>query len=208
MGIKNLSKTLVMLFLGVVISSILFGCAHTVLVAARPPEKAYTEKIPLDAGLYFTEDFKKYKVSEYRKGDKWNYTNLGESSATTFQIGLSQIIRSVKLVDKRPPFVEPKPINIQIVLEPAIEKFEFDIPFTKFQTYPARIRYNITIFDIDGNKICARSVEGIGDIKGQPGLDFSENPSKAASRAVEDGVNKSLEAILGAEELKKLQGVK
>jgi len=208
MGIKNFSKKLMMLFLGLVISSILLGCAHTVPVVPRPPEKVYVEKIPLDAGLYLTEEFKKYKVSEYRKGDKWNYTNLGESSATMFQIGLSQIFRSVEPVDKRPPFPEPKPVNIQVVVEPVIEKFEFNIPITKFQTYPARIRYHITIFDMGGNKICERSVEGIGDIKGQPGFDFTENPSKAASRAVEDGVNKSLEAILGAEELKKIQGPK
>lgn len=208
MGIKNFSNKLIMLFLGLIISSILFGCAHTVPVVPRPPEKAYAEKIPLDAGLYLTENFKQYKVSEYRKGDKWNFANLGESSATQFRVGLSQIFRSVELIDKRPPFAEPKPANMQIVVEPEIEKFDFDIPMTKFQTYPARIRYRITVFDMDGNTICARSVEGIGDVKGQPGFDFAENPSKAASRAVEDGVSKSLDAILGAEELKKLQGAK
>jgi hypothetical protein len=208
MGIKNFKKESMMIFLCLIISSILFGCAHTVPVAPRPPEKVYAEKIPLDAGLYFTDDFKKYKVSEYRKGDKWNFTNLGESSATQFQVGLSQIFRSVEMVDKRPPFPEPKPINIQVVVEPAIEKYEFDIPITKFQTYPARIRYRIAVFDMDGSKICEKSVEGIGDVKGQAGFDFTENPSKAASRAVEDGVSKSLDAILGAEELKKLQGVK
>lgn len=208
MGINNLSKKLMMLFLWLIAFSILFGCAHTVPVVPRPPEKVYAEKIPLDAGLYLTDDFTKYKVSEYRKGDKWNYANLGESSATQFRLGLSQIFRSVELVDKRPPFPEPKPINIQVVVEPVIEKFDFDIPITKFQTYPARISYHITVFDMDGNKICERSVEGIGDVKGQAGFDFTENPSKAASRAVEDGVSKSLDAILGAEELKKLQGVK
>lgn len=207
MGSRNFGKKLMILFSGLVITSILFGCAHTVPVVPRPPEKTYARKIPLDAGLYLTEDFKKYKVSEYRMGDKWNYTNLGESSATMFRIGLSQIFRSVEMVDKKPPFPEPKPISIQVVVEPVIEKFEFDIPFTKFQTYPARIRYHITIFDVDGNRICERSVEGIGDVKGKPGYDFAENPSKAASRAVEDGVDKSLEAILGVQELKNLQMV-
>ena len=208
MGIKNFRKKFMMVFLWLIISSILFGCAHTVAVAPRAPEKVYAEKIPLNAGLYLSDDFKKYKVSEYRKGDKWNFTNLWESSVTQFRLGLSQIFRSVELVDKMPPFPEPKPINIQVVVEPAIEKYEFDIPITKFQIYPARIRYRIVVFDMDGSKICEKSVEGIGDVKGQAGFDFTENPSKAASRAVEDGVSKALDAILGAEELKKLQGVK
>ncbi len=180
------------------------GCAHTVLVAPNPPDKVFGEKIPLDVGLYLTPEFTNYKVSESRKGDTWNYTNLGEASATEFRLGLSQIYRRVELVDEKPPFSKPKTITLHAVVEPAIEKFDFEIPFWKFDLYPAKIYYKITVYDMDGKSIFTKLVKGIGDIKGSAGFDFTENPSKSASKAVEDGVNKSLEEILVSEEIKAL----
>jgi hypothetical protein len=180
------------------------GCAHTVLVAPKPPEASLTEKIPLDVGLYLTEGIKNYKVSESRKGDTWNYTNLGEASVTQFRLGLGQIFRTVELVDERPPFSKPKSIVLHAVIEPTIEKFEFGIPLTKFQVYPAKIYYNITVYDMSGKVILTKSIDGIGDTKGSPGFDFTENPSKSASKAIENGANKALESILASEEIKML----
>jgi hypothetical protein len=201
---KNI-KPLVLIGLLVSFTLILSaGCSHIVLVAPKLPEKVVTEKIPLDVGLYITNEFKNYKVSESRKGDTWNYTNLGEASTAQFRLGLSQIFRTVELINEKPPFSKPKDIILHAVIEPAIDKFDFNIPLTKFQVYPSRIHYKITVYDMSGKVIFTKSVEGIGDTKGSPGFDFAENPSKAASKAVEDGANKALESILASEEIKAL----
>jgi len=155
-------------------------------------------------GLYLTDEFKNYKISEYRKGDKWNYSNLGEASSVQLKLGLGQIFRTVEIVDEKPPFSKPKVITLQAVIEPAIYKFDFDIPFTKFQVYPAQIGYKITLYDMDGKVLFTKMVDGIGDTKGQPGFDFAANPSKSATKAVEEGINKVLETILASEEIKAL----
>ena len=198
----GLAWRLFAVLLGVLVVSI--GCAHSIVVAPKPPESKTTEKLPIDVGLYLSEGFKHYKVSEFRKGDKWNYDSLGEASATQFRLGLGQVFRLVELVDERPPFTKQPSKTFQAVIEPAIERFDFEIPLTKFEVYPARIQYNVTIYDMTGKVVLRRTVEGVGDFKGGPGFDFAENPSKAASKAVEDGANRALDALLGSEEVKAL----
>jgi hypothetical protein len=181
------------------------GCAHSVVVAPKPPpERPAADRIPADVGLYLTKEFTGYKVSESKMGDKWNYDNLGQASATQVRLGLAQIFRTVELVDERPPFSKPQTRTLHAVVEPGIDKFEFDIPFTKFQVYPVKILYKITVYDTSGKVILVRIVEGIGDVKGSPGFDFAENPSKSASKAVEDGANKLLDALFASDEIKRL----
>jgi len=204
MKTQKTGRRLVLMGLFLSFTLIFTGCAHTVLVAPKPLEKGNIEKIPIDVGLYITEEFKNYKVSEDRKGDKWNYTNLGEASSVQIRLGLGQIFRTVEIVDEKPPFSRPKVITLQAVIEPAIYKFMFDIPFTKFQVYPAMIGYKITFYDMSGKVLFTKMVDGIGDTKGQPGFDFAENPSKSATKAVEEGVNKALDAILASDEIKAL----
>jgi hypothetical protein len=180
------------------------GCAHSIVVAPKPPEKTGAETMPLDVGLYLSSEFKSYKVSEFRKGDKWNYDNLGEVSAAQFRLGLGQIFRKVELVDERPPFKNDSARVLHAVIEPAIDKFDFEIPITKFQVYPARIHYKVTVYDLAGKVLFIRTVEGVGDFKGSPGFDFTENPSKAASKAVEDGAGKAFDALMSSDEVKAL----
>jgi hypothetical protein len=181
------------------------GCAHSVVVAPKPPpERAAADRVPADVGLYLTREFTGYKVSESKMGDTWNYDNLGQASATQVRLGLAQIFRTVELVDERPPFSKPQTRTLHAVVEPGIDKFEFDIPFTKFQVYPAKIFYKITVYDPSGKVILVTTVEGIGDVKGSAGFDFAENPSKSASKAVEDGANKLLDALFASDEIKRL----
>jgi len=180
------------------------GCAHTVLAFPKPPQKATAQTVPLDIGLFLTEPFRNYAVSEFRKGDKWNYENLGATSTTQFRLELEQKFRTVEVVDERPPFTKPSARVLHAVVEPAIDRFDFEIPFTKFQIYPARMHYKITVYDMSGKVILTKSVEGIGDTQGSPGFDFAENPSRSASRAIEDGARKALETLLASEEIQPL----
>lgn len=180
------------------------GCAHTVLVAPKPPRTVVVEKIPLDMGLYMPDEFRNFTVSESRMGDKWNFTNLGEESAAQFRQGVRDIFRTVVLVEERPPFSRSKPFAVRAVIEPMIERFYFNIPWFKFQVYPARIVYKVTVYDLSGKILFSKSVEGVGDIKGSVGFDFAENPSRAATQAVEDGIDKGLRAIVASEEIRAL----
>jgi hypothetical protein len=196
-----------MLFLLAILMGLIFlfgvGC-HNIRVLPKPPEKPGIEKIPLDVGLYISDEFKNYKVSENRWGDQWTYANLGEASAAQFRLGLGLILRTVELVDEKPPFSKPKSVSLYAVIEPMIYKFIFDIPITKFQIYPAMIGYKITVYDINGKILLTKMVDGIGDTRGHPGFSFSENPTIAATKAVEDGISKALDSILASDEIKTL----
>jgi methionine-rich copper-binding protein CopC len=199
---RNTNLIAFFLLVGLALSS---GCSHKVLVAPKPPEQITTEKSSLDVGLYISEEFKNHQVSENKMGDKWNYTNLGQASATQFQLALGKTFHTVEIVDSKPPFPNGKDITVHAVVEPAIDKFDFDIPFTKFQVYPARVHYKILVYDISGNIILEEKVEGIGDTKGHPSFDFTENPSASASKAVEDGVEKSIKVIVNSEKIQSLK---
>ncbi len=180
------------------------GCAHQVLVAPRLADSLSTDKIKLDVGLHLSDAFKNYKVSESRGGDTWNYDNLGEASSVQLQLGLTQMFQNVELVLETPPFSNPKLSPLSVVFEPTIERFDFDIPLTKFQVYPAKIYYKIIAYDSSGKIVLTRTVEGVGDTKGSPGFDFAANPAKSATKAVEEGCKRVLEAILSADEMKAL----
>ncbi|MHB1216540.1 MAG: hypothetical protein ACYCY9_16315, partial [Thiobacillus sp.] len=62
--------------------------------------------------------------------------------------------------------------------------------------YPATITYKINIYAGD-TLSAAPIVNGVGDMAGSPGFDFSTNPSNSASKAIEDGVNKALAVMAG-----------
>ena len=194
---------LIALFLLIMILSL--GCSHNVAVAPKPPTQITTERSPLDVGLYISEEFKNFQVCEYKKGEKWNYINLGQASATQFQLALGETFHSVELVDSKPPFPCRKDITIHAVVEPAIDKFDFGIPFMTCLVYPARLHYKITVYDIKGNIIMEETVKGIGDAKGHPGFDRSENPSASASKAVEDGVQKAIKLIVNSEKIQRVK---
>ena len=197
-------KSLIFAGLLAAVFAVFTGCAHTVPVRTNPPLPTIDDKIPLNMGLYVSEELRNYKVSEYKMGDQWNYTNLGMASASQFKLYLNQRFFSVEVVNQKPPFLDENKTNLHAVLEPLIDQFDFDIPFTKFQVYPAKIRYMIKVYDVKGNIILKEEVEGIGDTQGHPGYDFTTNPSKSASKAVEDGVQKAVEKMVSSDKLMRL----
>jgi hypothetical protein len=174
---------------------LLAGCAHQ--VPATPNRAAIpipTHKVHLSVGVYFSSAFENYQHSESKWGDGWNFTNLGQASAHQFRDALEEnFVKVVKL--KSPPSKsEAEADALDFMVAPEIQGYSFDIPFTKFQIYPATITYKINIYE--GDTLSASSVvHGVGDSAGNPGFDFSENPSRSASKAVEDGINKAMNVL-------------
>ena len=183
------------------------GCTHTIIVVPKNPQEAVEEKLPIDIGLYISDEFRNYRISQPRLGDTWNYTNLGEVSSVQFRLGLERIFRIVEMVEEKPPFTKPRKTVLCAAVEPTIDMFYFDIPPMNVQIYPARIYYSITVYDMKGRVKLTKCIEGIGDTRGTQGFSFTRNPSISASRAIEDGVNKALDAILTSLEVKGGSGI-
>ena len=175
--------------------ALLGGCAHQVPATPSPaaiPTPAH--KAPLSVGVYFSDAFANYQYSESKWGDGWNFTNLGQASVNQFRDALEKNYVTVVKLTSEPSKAEAASKALDFMIAPEIQGYSFDIPFTKFQIYPATITYKIKIYE--GDTLSASPVvDGVGDSAGNPGFDFSENPSRSASKAIEDGVNKAMNAL-------------
>jgi hypothetical protein len=176
---------------------LMVGCAHQ--VPATPSLNAISvpsHKVPLSVGVYFSDAFMNYQHSESKWGDGWNFTNLGQASANQFRDALEKNYVTVVKLNSKPSKVESESKALDFMIVPEIQNYSFDIPLTKFQVYPATITYKIDIYE--GDSLSASTVvNGVGDMAGSPGFDFSTNPSNSASKAIEDGVNKAMVAVSG-----------
>jgi len=200
----------------------LYGCSHSspfgrvpVSVTPKLVEKVYEERIPLNVGLYITDEFKNYQfpLSGKTFGLTYDFYNLGSESAGVFEFGLGQMFDKVLLVDEKPPFSKPKTVIPGVVIEPKIDKFALEMPTLAFQTWISRIQYSITVYDPSGKAIWTKNVEGLGDTKGdyrqllsppETKEEITQNPSRSATKAVEDGTSKALEAIYSSQEIRGL----
>jgi hypothetical protein len=137
------------------------GCAHVVNVVPSQASIAPAEKINADVALVLSDELKRYQHSESRMGDTWNYPNMGQASAEHFRNGLESRFRKVTVLSARP--TGPAASPYAIVVEPRIVNFTFDIPLTKFQVYPATIRYGLAAYSSNGQEVYRRETSGVGD---------------------------------------------
>lgn len=197
-----MSKKFLRIFfsIAVILSS---GCAHQVLVSPNPTASTFTAtKIPVDVGLYLSDSFKGFQHSENKLGDTWNFTNLGQASAQQIRAGLEQRFRNViMLQSKNATQINPQPT---IIVEPEVSSYTFDIPLTKFQVYPATIRFKVTVMKAGGEVVYTNIVSGVGDTSGSPGFDFAANPARSGTKAIEVGINSLLDDMLKSAGVQKL----
>jgi hypothetical protein len=192
MNIRSFLK----LGLAALVLAVASGCTHMVPAVPNASAIASGPKIPADVGLILSDDLKRFSVTENRMGDNWSYANLGQASAEHFRNYLESRFRKVTLVPEGSA-ASWSSQGLAAVFDPRIAGFTFDIPLLKFQTYPATIRYSVTVYAPGSPQaIYKANVSGVGDTAGSPGFDFAANPSKSASRAVEEGVKASVEDVL------------
>ena len=187
------------------------GPGMNVRVTVTPAliEKTYPDKMPVNIGLYLTEEFKNYRVTDSTKtlGTTYDFWNLGSESAGMFQVGLSQIFEKVVTVDQKPPLPKVQPVPLRAVVEPKIEGFDFKVPMIVVQPWSTKIQYKILVYDPEGKVVWQKSITGMGDVPGSYTSTMEElgtNPAKPATAAIIDGTDKLIEAILGSEEMRRL----
>jgi hypothetical protein len=185
------------LFFAGVALALVTGCSH--MVPAVPSASAISSgpKIQADVGLILSDDLKRFSVAESRMGDTWNFANLGQASAEHFRAYLESRFRRVTLVAENSTPASWSAQGLSAVIDPRVQGFTFDIPILKMQTYPATIRYSLSVYAPGSRQTVYKgNISGVGDTAGSPGFDFAANPSKSASRAVEEGVKASVEDML------------
>ena len=187
------------------------GPSMNVRVTLTPTliDRTYPDKMPANIGLYLSEDFRNYRVTDSTKtlGTTYDFWNLGSESAGMFEAGLSRVYEKVVVVDEKPPFAKEKTVPLRAVVEPKIESFDFKVPAIVVQSWSTRIQYKILVYNPEGKIIWQKSITGVGQVPGSYTRTLEElgtNPAKPTTAAIIDATNNLIGAILASEEMKGL----
>lgn len=174
-----------------VAGGILTGCAHTIPLKPTLDRPPAVQQTPLAVGVYWSPEFTEFEHSGSRYGDTWIF-KLGEPSRRLFEAALGMLFEAVVPVSTRPPLAEPAP-RVAAVLAPAIEEFDFGLPFLKTGTYTAGITYRFTLDSPRGERLGSWTVRGEGAKRGQVGFEFARWPGEAADLAMQDAARRFLD---------------
>lgn len=185
------------------------GPSMNVRVTVTPTliDKTYPDKMPVNIGLYLSDEFKNYRYTDSTKtlGTTYDFWNLGSESAGIFEVGLRQVFEKVVVVDQKPPLTKVQPVPLRAVVEPKIEGVDFKVPAIVVQPWSMKIQYKILVYDAEGKMVWAIPITGTGEVPGSYTRTMEElgtNPAKPATAAIIDAADKLIEAILASEEIK------
>ena len=210
---KNILR-IAALALASILPLFLYGClgpSMNVRVTVTPTliDKTYPDKMPVNIGLYLSDEFKNYRYTDSTKtlGTTYDFWNLGSESAGIFEVGLSQVFEKVVVVDQKPPFTKAQPVPLRGVLEPKIEGLDFKVPTIVVQPWSTKIQYKVLVYNPEGKVIWEKAITGVGEVPGSYTRTMEElgiNPAKPATAAIIDAADKLIEAILTSDEMKGL----
>ena len=203
---------LVLIGLLLSLTALLPNCVPPVrrIVDVKPSGRSYGDKVPLKVGYYITTKFENYSVRLHGVYDISSgfaglyYPNLGLATGKEFGLALVQLFAKVEAIYEEYPYTRERAKEVDVVIEPQIDKFYFHDPTFKQGVWRAGITYKITLYDSNWNILFTRSVEGVGNSKGRMSDSYSENASIAASKAIQEGVKNAMDTILTSEEIEKL----
>ena len=210
-------KSILLIAALTIVTTLLFhlsGClgpSMNVRVTVTPTltEKTYPDRMPVNIGLFLSDEFKNYRYTDSTKtlGTTYDFWNLGSESAGIFEVGLSQVFEKMVVVDQKPPFSKVQPLPLRGVLEPKIEGLDFKVPAIVVQPWSTKIQYKVLVYNPEGKVIWQKSITGVGEVPGSYTRTMEElgiNPAKPATAAIIDAADKLIEAILASEEMKGL----
>lgn len=144
-----------------VVAALISGCSHAIPLKASVDRPPNINKLPLMIGVYYSPEFRTYQHARAR-GQVQFVAPQGQASAALFDQVLPMIFESVVPVPSRPPLAEASP-KVAAVIEPKIEEFDFDFPWTPFGSYTAQIVYRLTLHSPEGTPFASWTVKGSGE---------------------------------------------
>ncbi len=142
-----------------------------------------TDKIPISVGLRIPANFNNFVHEESVFGrEQWSI-DLGDANAALFRQLFGHMFDRVSIVGTND---DPKLMDIDALVEPTIDAFEFSTPAqSKTQAFAVWIRYRLKIFDHDGNLVSDWPVSAYGKSQ-TTALNKSDALQRAAVLAMRD----------------------
>jgi hypothetical protein len=144
-----------------VLVSMLSGCSTSIWVEADFPQPL-VEQLPVSMGLILDDDLLDYV----------HYEELPRQAAYTIQIGEANELMLVQLFESmftdlteynEFPVIQSDSVEIDGVLWPELERFEFDVPIgQRDQFVEVWIQYLVKLYETDGQLVTEWPVSGYG----------------------------------------------
>ncbi len=144
-----------------VLVSMLSGCSTSIWVEADFPQPL-VEQLPVSMGLILDDDLLDYV----------HYEELPRQAAYTIQIGEANELMLVQLFESmftdlteynEFPLIQPDSVEIDGVLWPELERFEFDVPIGQRDEFvEVWIQYLVKLYETDGQLVTEWPVSGYG----------------------------------------------
>lgn len=167
--------------------SALVGCSTAKLnleVESQVPEPV-TTSIPLDLGVYYSDDFLNFIYTEQSDDRKnWNIDNRS-SRLSLFNGILSSMFNGLKPVDSEA--VSKGDLSVDAVLEPAVLDMQLALPKeTKLEFYEAWVKYDMKLYRPGGALIDQWQVTGYGKASSEKFRKTAEGLNAAIDLALRD----------------------
>lgn len=167
----------------VVLAALLLGaCAKTITVKTEFPEPVI-QPLPLKVGVYYEEGFSHYTYSEDLPNDaEWTF-DLGDANTKLFD-GIFSALFNITLPVTGPGGPDPSFADLDAVIVPAIDAFEFSLPRQSHsEQFAVWIRYNLHIYTPGGTLITSWPVSAYGQ---------SDEQNFGTSAAMQEAVIKAM----------------
>lgn len=142
------------------IAGFLSGCSSSVTLQSPGIPPPVVEKIPISVGLRMPKNFENFVHKETIYGrDEWSI-DLGRTNAELFTQLMNYMFESVTILG---PTDDIESANIDALIEPSIDAFEFSTPAqSKTETFAVWIRYRLKVFDRSGTMISNWPISAYG----------------------------------------------
>jgi len=165
------------------LAGIVSGCSSNVTLQAPAIPVPLTERIPVSVGLRMPANFQSFVHREEVYGrEEWSI-DLGNSNATFFTQLFGHMFRDVKILGDDD---DPKSFDIDALIEPSIDAFEFSVPNqSKTESFAVWIRYRLKVYDRGGTLVSNWPVSAYGKSQTES-VSNSEALQRAAILAMRD----------------------
>lgn len=160
------------------------GCSGTVVVEDTFPAPL-VEKLPLRVAVYYPPALTDFTYTEEAEGDREWTVRLGAANIRMFDAVFTGLFPVTQRVSEVSAAATEMPGH-QAMVAPSVDAFEFSLPGqSSTDQYAVWIRYNLDVYDREGNRVLRWPVSAYGQ-SGTGGLSDEESMERAAVLALRD----------------------
>ena len=145
---------------GFLLAMFVAGCSSNVVLQTSGIPIPLVEKVPVAVGVRFPPNFEHFVHKEEVLGrSKWSI-DLGRSNAALFTQLFGYMFEKLTILG---PKDDATLLDIDALIEPSIEAFEFSVPNqSKTEAFAVWIRYRIKVYDRHGEEFASWPVSAYG----------------------------------------------